>query len=98
MRAVTARPNLTPTLPRVEQPMGKATFTTNLLIDAHLCWAASGGAVCVLEATRHTRHAHLTCTPTTKQHENVTHRRSGTVAEAERGSGVGPCLSRVLPA
>jgi hypothetical protein len=40
--------------------------TPELRIDAHLCWAASGGAVRVLEATRHTRHAHLTCTSITK--------------------------------
>jgi hypothetical protein len=47
----------------------------------------------ILEATRHTRHDHLTCTTIIKHHEIITHRRSGTVAEAERGSGVGPSVN-----
>jgi hypothetical protein len=62
----------------------------NPLIDAHLCWAASGGAVRVLEATRHTHHAHLTCTSITKHHDNIAHRHLGMVTKAEKGSGVGP--------
>jgi hypothetical protein len=63
-----------------------------LRIDTHLCLAASGGAVRVLDATRHTHHAHL-CTSTTNHHDDIPHRRSGTVAEASRGSGVGPWTS-----